>query len=522
MSDEKRNQGTPGDETSALFVTARKKQLEEQEVQRKAAEEEAKRRAAEEEVRRLEAQVAQRKRDAEEESRRIAQEAEERRRKAQEDAVQEERMRAQGAPPSAAASAAPAASTATPAPKPAASAVAKAPAQKKMNPMILFGAIGGGVVLIVAVVLIVIFAMPPKSEPALTEPLALDATYNQNGYSFSYPTAWKVDYSEYDSDDLSDTIYVASDYLFNDFQDQVNLSDVTDWMAMYSDDVYDAGVAVLANELNAYQSGTADYRDSGVSVSEENGFAYGMVTAGYTYKDIKFTIYMQLGESNGRQILSVIRTMDDSGWADPAYDTCAAIVKSAALTNPPRAAAEPEPDPEPDYSHLYDAPEGYETFYDPTTGLKLYYVDTMEAVNGLTGDPDEVVAIRDGGYYLIAFNITDLYNNSEDTDDSILTGTMSYVLDNYFTKMFGSYQGLVDGSVKNQGADVTGEMGSVALARVSCRAASNTQEVYVYGELTRVSKANLIILTMTFIQPDNKTQIQTFNDVMASMQYISE
>ncbi|XEQ95505.1 hypothetical protein SPX_02760 [Sporomusa paucivorans] len=75
-NEEKKNPGAAsGDDTSALFVSARKKQLAEQEVQRKAAEEEAKRKAAEEEVRRLEAEVAERKRQAEEEAIRIAEEA---------------------------------------------------------------------------------------------------------------------------------------------------------------------------------------------------------------------------------------------------------------------------------------------------------------------------------------------------------------------------------------------------------------------------------------------------------------
>ena len=75
-NEENKNPGAAsGDDTSALFVSARKKQLAEQEVQRKAAEEEAKRKAAEEEVRRLEAEVAERKRQAEEEAKRVAVEA---------------------------------------------------------------------------------------------------------------------------------------------------------------------------------------------------------------------------------------------------------------------------------------------------------------------------------------------------------------------------------------------------------------------------------------------------------------
>lgn len=75
-NEEKKNPGAAsGDDTSALFVSARKKQLAEQEVQRKAAEEEAKRKAAEEEVRRLEAEVAERKRQAEAEAKKVAEEA---------------------------------------------------------------------------------------------------------------------------------------------------------------------------------------------------------------------------------------------------------------------------------------------------------------------------------------------------------------------------------------------------------------------------------------------------------------
>ncbi len=84
MNDNLNNHGAPSsDDTSALFVSARKKQLAQQEEQRVAAEKEAARKAAEEEVRRLEAEVAQRKRKAEEDAIRIQQEDAERRRQAE-------------------------------------------------------------------------------------------------------------------------------------------------------------------------------------------------------------------------------------------------------------------------------------------------------------------------------------------------------------------------------------------------------------------------------------------------------
>ncbi len=85
MSDnQNNNQGAPSsDNTSALFVSARKKQLAQQEEQRVAAEKEAARLAAEEEVRRLEAEVEERKRKAQEDAVRIQQEEEERRKQAE-------------------------------------------------------------------------------------------------------------------------------------------------------------------------------------------------------------------------------------------------------------------------------------------------------------------------------------------------------------------------------------------------------------------------------------------------------
>ncbi len=86
-NNDKKVQNAPSsDQTQALFVSSRKKQLEEQEAQRIAAEKEAQRIAAEEEVKRLELEVAERKRQAEEDAKRIEAEAIERKRQAEEDA----------------------------------------------------------------------------------------------------------------------------------------------------------------------------------------------------------------------------------------------------------------------------------------------------------------------------------------------------------------------------------------------------------------------------------------------------
>jgi hypothetical protein len=87
MDQEKKTpSGAPAsDTTSALFVSARKKQLEQQEAERRAKEKEEQRLAAEEEARRLEREVEERRRRAEEESRRVEAEAAEKRRQAEEE-----------------------------------------------------------------------------------------------------------------------------------------------------------------------------------------------------------------------------------------------------------------------------------------------------------------------------------------------------------------------------------------------------------------------------------------------------
>jgi len=85
--DNKAPGGAPSDDTtSALFVSARKKQLEQQEQERRAKEKEDERLAAEAEVRRLEAEVEERRRKAEEDARRAEAEAEQRKRQADEEA----------------------------------------------------------------------------------------------------------------------------------------------------------------------------------------------------------------------------------------------------------------------------------------------------------------------------------------------------------------------------------------------------------------------------------------------------
>lgn len=152
QENKKNNVAPSTDTTSALFVSARKKQIEEQEAQRLAREKEDERRRAEDEVRRLEAEVAQRKQRAQEDAQRVA--LQEQQRLEDEKKRQEEQQRRQA--------------------KEASQAAQKAAVQsvvsegKKALPLLPI--IGGAVGLVAIIVLVVLLASgsgkSPKAQPA--------------------------------------------------------------------------------------------------------------------------------------------------------------------------------------------------------------------------------------------------------------------------------------------------------------------------------------------------------------------
>lgn len=164
QENKKNNVAPSTDTTSALFVSARKRQIEEQEAQRLAREKEDERRRAEDEVRRLEAEVAERKRRAEEEALRVATEEKQRledekkRREEQQKRLDEEQRRQ-------AKEAAQAAQKST-----VQSVVSQGGAAvKKALPLLPI--IGGAVGLVAVIVLVVLLASggsgkQPKAKPA--------------------------------------------------------------------------------------------------------------------------------------------------------------------------------------------------------------------------------------------------------------------------------------------------------------------------------------------------------------------
>lgn len=194
----KNNTGAPSDDTtSALFVSTRKKQLEQQEAERRAREKEEQRLAAEAEVRRLEQEVEERRRKAEEDARRVTAEAEEEAKRIAEEArakkaraaenpdevlgVQPEKkeIKLPGFPGSPKAGSTPAAGAPT-----GGAAAAKTPQNKKL--LLIIAAVA---VVLVIVIIAVIVGGGGKGG------VELDQRYinGQKGFDFLYPSGWIID-----------------------------------------------------------------------------------------------------------------------------------------------------------------------------------------------------------------------------------------------------------------------------------------------------------------------------------------
>ncbi|MDR1589325.1 MAG: hypothetical protein LBS51_03950 [Oscillospiraceae bacterium] len=239
--DNKNSSGAPSsDTTSALFVSARKKQLEQQETERRAKEKEEQRIAAEAEVRRLEQEVEERKRRVEEEAAEQKRQAEEETRRIAEEA---RAKNAEAAANPDAVLGAPAAKSKLPGlklPRAAASSSASPPpsnptsppgggAQKPaMNKKLLL--IIGGAVLAVLAIVIVIFAVtgggPATEDDVLDILYEYDvAYYMENGYEIWYgffDDAERVQTAEYFLSVLKDLGEKVSGFNKNSLTSAIN------------------------------------------------------------------------------------------------------------------------------------------------------------------------------------------------------------------------------------------------------------------------------------------------------------
>lgn len=221
--DKKQGSGAPSsDTTSALFVSARKKQLEQQETERRAQEKEAQRLAAEAEVRRLEAEVEERRRKAEEEkvkaeeeARRIAEEA-----RASKEAAAANPDAVLGRQADAKESKGPKIPSFTKPQKTGGTSSGAKPAPNKN--VLIFGGIGA----VVVIALIIILVVTSGGGAAKIDPeMLLDDAISVEGVSISYPKGWMG--GPVDHNDLYG-LMITSDYENNGVHDVLRAFNLTE------------------------------------------------------------------------------------------------------------------------------------------------------------------------------------------------------------------------------------------------------------------------------------------------------
>jgi hypothetical protein len=536
--DKKTPAGAPSsDTTSALFVSARRKQLEQQETERREKEKEEQRLAAEAEVQRLEREVEERRRKAEEDARRLEIEAAENRRQAEEDArriAEEARAR------QAQAAAAPASQT-----QPGTALASKPPLNKKLLIMI-----GGGVVVAIGVVVLLVVLLGGKGDKLVYNPD--EATYDYDIFGSYYLGGNYTDIGYFYFDDgtftlddaegtigIEGTFYVHDDTIMMDTGDRIITMTIIDeytlsdpegdiyYLLDTSDEYYDPDIdedelvydpdeaTYDYNILGGYFL-NGDYTEVGYFYYDDGTFmiddAEGTVGIEGTFYVHDDTIMMDTGDR-----IITMTIIDEYTLSDPGGDIY--LQDTTDEDYDPDAGEDEDPDVDIDYSYLDDAPDGYATFYDPSSGLKLYYPESTQAYSGLTGDDLEIVAVEAPGGYLLVFDLTDAYNGFSGTDDEMLSILIDNVLTEYFDDIYGGFDGVVEGSEENQGSDLSGT-GSVALARMNCTVQGGGQKVYVFGELTRVDKQNLIVLDICLRKIEDEATKLLLNGILNSMVYV--
>lgn len=271
MAQDSKNTGAPSsDTTSALFVSARKKQLEQQEAERRAKEKEEQRLAAEAEVRRLEKEVEERKLKAEEDARRADDEA---RRIAEEARTRQAQAASNpdailgSAQPQKKAVSLPQLPKINAKPQGGGAAAAEKPAPNKKMLMII-----GGAVAAVALIAVIIIMVSGGGGGASSK---LDANYtsSQKGISFSYPKDWTVD-------DASATDITLSN---SDLGAYMMISDITNAINAYTGkgmDIVTAAETYLTSVAEGITEGmpvtdlTPSLKKSGELVTGSMSFAY--------------------------------------------------------------------------------------------------------------------------------------------------------------------------------------------------------------------------------------------------------
>lgn len=376
------NTGAPStDTTQALFVSARKKQLEQQEAERLAKEREEERLAAEAEVRRLEQAVAERKRRAQEEALRVEEEAARRREQAELDAKQaaEEAARARAA----AQEAPPPSSKPAPAQKAAKQARQTGQTRQfeqtgqtgaKSNKIALIA--GGAVLLVVAVVLVIVLAGGGGNKANAVNPETFsNYISSEDGLGIRYPGGW-----------TGETVYESTGLFLQsgDKQSTVFALSLEDVLQSAAEEGTDALTAV---EDTLYLVAGMFAEGGGLSGIEPNlqksgGTVRGDATFYYTADGIPMKGHVNIESKDGVAVLTAYAIPSEAGVEENTA-LCEAILGTLSAEHTSGSGEEPDA-PVDDGRPYWETDDRFTYFYDMYTGLSGYIAkDLYDAMQSL-------------------------------------------------------------------------------------------------------------------------------------------
>lgn len=524
MSEEKKNLGAASsDDTSALFVTARKKQLAEQEAQRKAAEEEAKRQAAEAEVRRLEAEVAARKRQAEEEARRLAAEAEERRRQAEADALADEkRIAAEAAERRRQAAAAQYTQPAAPASPMPPKAPDKAAAPDKKKIAIIAGAVGGVVLIALIIILIVAFAGGSKDSgyQPWVEPLTMSMDeYNElsSGKQEKVIACYdEIIQSEYGIsvliyDEVNETLAAQTgsevgslalavfDYCGMDGR-QFILGDT-------------ASVGTISNVLNMsrndFTGSYFTYKLGAVSVAMIALIDNGDISDVYSNVQVTADLFDQMEKEDA----------DD-------YDEPGSFFKDLCklFDLEPEATYESYQD---NYADVPDVQEeddngnsneatGFTTYQDDYSGVEFTYTDNLTLEETFADSASEIATLYDAGSMMMLFDITDDYTYTELSIDELLSQAMNDAAVKYFAKFCGE-----EAVSMETLSEVDSFDNENSVAYQTYQVNTETTSFSCLVDLRNLNQGDMYTLAVMFMHPNYLDNLSSYVTVLESLHMYS-
>lgn len=210
-------------------------------------------------------------------------------------------------------------------------------------------------------------------------------TYNENGFSFMYPTEWTVTFDQIAKDGGSYEdgfdITIQSDYTNNEAKDTILMSDITNdiFLGDYAPDI--TGENILMEVMNLFAAEADTSTINPAQVHEENGFAVGQITGAIGVGDGIFQLHGIIRESGGRQLLGFIfiNNYDDFETAELVYRVASEIISGTVLTGGPYGGNidqdigdDPEIDEEPYVEINPDAPLDAHLKL-PTLGMKIGY-----------------------------------------------------------------------------------------------------------------------------------------------------